>query len=132
MIHVDYADFLSIVRPKETIYVDDGKVSLQILEVRDDEVLCMAKEDGILFGRRSIRISGGSDLESMSSLTRADENDLIKLALGHNFDFVCASLNHRSKDIRYIRDVLGPKGQSISVFVKIDNIDSLHNFKDLI
>ena len=92
----------------------------------------MAKEDGILFGRRSIRISGGSALEAMASLTRADENDLIKLALGNNFDYVCASLNHRSKDIRYIRDVLGPKGENINVLVKIDNLDSLHNFKDLI
>lgn len=28
VVQVDYPDFLSIVRPKETIYIDDGKVSL--------------------------------------------------------------------------------------------------------
>jgi len=68
----------------------------------------------------------------MSGLTRADENDLLTIAINNNFDYVCASLNHRSKDIKYIRDVLGPKGEKINVLVKIDNVEALHNFRDLI
>jgi pyruvate kinase len=39
---------------------------------------------------------------------------------------------YSSKDIKYIRDVMGPKGDKINVFVKIDNLDAIHNFKDLI
>jgi len=101
---------MNAIRPKETIYIDDGAVVLQIAQINDDHVICMAKEDGILHSKRSLRITGGSVLESMSGLTRADENDLLTIAINNNFDYVCASLNHRSKDIKYIRDVLGPKG----------------------
>jgi pyruvate kinase len=133
-INVDYTEITRIVRPKETIYIDDGAISLQVLEVGDYEIKCLVKDDGILKGRKSMRVGGGgnSSLEAIPCLTRTDENDLINIALAENFDFVTASLSYRSKDLKYIRDVLGPKGAGIHVLVKIDNLDALHNFKDLI
>lgn len=38
----------------------------------------------------------------------------------------------RKKDIQHVRDVLGPSGSHINVLAKIDTIESLHNFEEII
>lgn len=38
----------------------------------------------------------------------------------------------KRKDIQHIKDVLGPQGAHIQILAKIDTIEALHNFEDLI
>ena len=81
VIYCDYPEIVKIVRPKETITIDDGKVPLQVLEVQEEGILCLIKENCVLHGRRNIKIAGGTALDAMPTLTRQDETDLITLAV---------------------------------------------------
>lgn len=45
---------------------------------------------------------------------------------------MCASYAMTKSDIQYIRDVLGPKGAYIKVIAKIETIEALHNFEELV
>lgn len=38
----------------------------------------------------------------------------------------------RKADIQHVRDVLGPNGAHIQIFGKVDTIESLHNFEELV
>ena len=71
-------------------------------------------------------------MDAFPAITRADESDIVTLALKYDFDYVCASQTFKSKDLKAIRDVLGPRGSNTNVLVKVDTMDGLHNFKDLV
>jgi pyruvate kinase len=38
----------------------------------------------------------------------------------------------RKKDIQQVKDVLGPSGAHIHILAKIDTVEALHNFEELI
>lgn len=99
------------------------------------------KGGGRLLGRRSIKLTSGKH-ELMPVLNPQDDNDLIHYAIKNSklsltntksdFDIVCLPYAIRRKDIQHVRDVLGPQGQHIQVYAKIDCIESLHNFEELV
>lgn len=47
-------------------------------------------------------------------------------------DFISVPYAIRKKDIQYVRDYLGPARSHIQVFAKIDTVESLHNFEELV
>ena len=49
-----------------------------------------------------------------------------------DFDFVAVPYAVRKKDIQHIKDVLGPNGSHIQILAKIDTVESLHNFEEII
>ena len=49
-----------------------------------------------------------------------------------DFDYICVPYAIRKKDIQHVRDVLGPKGAHIQILAKIDTVESLHNFEELV
>lgn len=57
---------------------------------------------------------------------------MISLALNFNFDYISIGYTTKAADIQYIKDVLGPKGAHINVLAKIDNLESLHRFEELL
>jgi len=76
-------------------------------------------------------------------LTHRDEKDLLNWGLKHSIslsllhllidvDFVCASFALKKGDIQYIRDVLGPKGAHIHVIAKIETLEAIHNFEEIL
>jgi len=38
----------------------------------------------------------------------------------------------RKKDIQQVRDTLGPSGAHLQILAKIDTVESLHNFEELV
>lgn len=38
----------------------------------------------------------------------------------------------KKKDIQNVRDAIGPRGAHIKVMAKIDTVESLHNFEELV
>ena len=52
--------------------------------------------------------------------------------LNLDFDFVSLPQSIRKRDIQHVKDVLGPQGSHIQVLAKIDTIEALHNFEELI
>lgn len=49
-----------------------------------------------------------------------------------DFDFVALPYAIRKKDIQHVRDVLGPTGAHIQILAKVDTVETLHNFEEII
>lgn len=45
---------------------------------------------------------------------------------------MCVPYAIRKRDIQQIRDVLGPAGAHIAVYAKIDTVEAIHNFEELV
>ena len=59
-------------------------------------------------------------------------SELYSYAINNDFDYVCASYAMRAKDIQSIRDCLGPQGAHINIIAKIESLEALHNFEELL
>lgn len=68
----------------------------------------------------------------MPVLHALDEADLVNYAIKQGFDIVSLPYAVRKKDVQYVRDMMGPAGHHIQVYAKIDTIESLHNFEELV
>lgn len=57
----------------------------------------------------------------LPTITEKDENDLVEFGLKHNVDFIALSFARFGDDVDEVRDILGPRGSTIKVIVKIEN-----------
>lgn len=48
------------------------------------------------------------------------------------FDFVSLPFTIRKKDVVHVKNVLGPAGAHIQVLAKINTMESLHNFEEIV
>jgi len=61
-----------------------------------------------------------------------DEEDITEFGLKMNVDMVGAAFVRKASDVEMIRDVLGPKGAHMKILSKIENLEGLHNFDEIL
>ena len=70
-----------------------------------------------------------------------DEDDITEFALGFfksppaislPVDMVGAAFVRKASDVEYIREHLGPKGAHMKIVSKIENLEGLHNFDEIL
>ena len=49
-----------------------------------------------------------------------------------DFDFIVLPYSVRKNDIQHIRDVLGPAGAHIHILAKVNTIEALRNYEEII
>lgn len=67
----------------------------------------------------------------LPALTDKDVSDL-QFGVKNGVDFIAASFVRRPQDVKDIRQALGPKGQNIKIISKIENIEGLENFDQIL
>ena len=61
-----------------------------------------------------------------------DEEDITEFGLKQAVDMVGAAFVRKASDVEMIRDVLGPKGAHMKIISKIENLEGLHNFDEIL
>jgi pyruvate kinase len=67
----------------------------------------------------------------LPALTSKDIEDL-EFGVKNGVDFIAASFTRKAEDVRDIRKVLGPKGSNIKIISKIENLEGLENFDEIL
>jgi pyruvate kinase len=65
-------------------------------------------------------------------LTAKDIDDIQNWAVKHNVDFIAASFVRKASDVDKIREVLGPSGAHIKIICKIENLEGLQNYTEIL
>jgi pyruvate kinase len=129
-IGVDYKELAEDVKPNDTLLLDDGKISLQVLSVHDSEIKCIVKQGGILKNNKGINKLGGG--LSASALTTKDIDD-IKFISNHDFDYVALSFPKEAKDISYARELLTQHGSNAKIIAKMERSEAVfENMEEII
>ena len=113
-----------------TIYVDDGVLSFEVLDVVDDKTLrvrCM--NNGKISSKKGVNLPK-TDVD-LPALSEKDKNDL-RFGVKNNVDMVFASFIRRGSDITSIREVLGQDGKQIQIIAKIENQQGVNNFDEIL
>lgn len=66
------------------------------------------------------------------NLINIDEDFIISEGLEKGVDFISVSFVRKGEDIEYVKDLLSPRGEHIKIIAKIENVEGLENFEDIL
>lgn len=119
-----------MIEPGRTIYVDDGILSFQVLEVVDEKTLrCKCMNNGKISSRKGVNLPKTDvDLPALSEKDKAD----LRFGVKNKVDMVFASFIRSGQDIISIRECLGEEGKGIQIIAKIENQQGVNNFDEIL
>jgi pyruvate kinase len=128
--YVDYKNITKVIQPGRIIYVDDGVLAFDVLEITDDKTIkARARNNGFICSKKGVNLPNTDvDLPALSEKDKAD----LKFGVKNKVDMVFASFIRRAQDIKDIRAVLGEEGKQIQIIAKIENRQGLNNFKEIL
>ena len=129
-IYVSYPNLSADVKVGERIFLDDGKMEVQVVKVLNEkEVKVKVTLGGILNPRKGVNLPD-SDL-TMASLTEKDLKDL-EFILTQRVDWVALSFVRKVADIAELKKIIKANNSKIKVIAKIEMPEALKNLRDII
>lgn len=130
IMYLDYKNISKVIAEGRIIFVDDGVLSFQVLEISDPQTLRVkALNDGKISSHKGVNLPKTNvDLPALSEKDHAD----IRFGVDNKVDIIFASFIRTADDIRAIRKVLGEDGKSIKIIAKIENQQGVNNFDEIL
>jgi len=128
-VYVDYQNIVNVVKKGERVLIDDGLISCLVIEVGDNYLKTIIENTGKLGTKKGCNLPGIK--VDLPALTKRDKEDLA-FGVKNGVDFIAASFVRKKADVEDIRKELGKKGSNIKIISKIENLEGLENFDDIL
>ncbi len=127
---VSYKGLAEDLNPGDIVLLDDGYVSVKVLEINGQDIICEIMNSGYMKDRRGVNVPGVTlNFEFMSE---KDKNDII-WACENNLDFIAASFIRNEKDMKEILEVVaGQNDTHIQIVPKIESQEGVQNFDEIL
>jgi pyruvate kinase len=129
LVSTSYEGLPRDVKRGDMILIDDGKIELKVVEVRDIDVVCKVIYGGPLKPRKGINLPFSK--VSAPSLTEKDLADL-EFGLKHQVDWVALSFVRKAADIEILRDIINRNKSNTRIVAKIEKPEALENIDAII
>ncbi|KQN96264.1 pyruvate kinase [Paenibacillus sp. Leaf72] len=129
-IHVNYSELPLVVKPGNTILLDDGLIDLEVASVEATEVHCTIVNGGLIKPRKGVNLPG-----IRTTLPGVTERDIrhIHFGIQQNIDIIAPSFVRRAEDILEIRELLQAHGAGhVQIISKIENEEGVVNLDSII
>ncbi|HOI95469.1 MAG TPA: pyruvate kinase [Syntrophobacter fumaroxidans] len=128
-VSVSFSPLPRVVRPGDTLYLNDGLIQVDVDRVRENDVDCRVVVGGELRSCKGLNLPG-IDL-GISAFTEHDHNCL-KFALENGVDAVSQSFVESPEDIRAVRNAAAALGYRPFIIAKIERSRALDHLDDII
>lgn len=129
-IYVSYPNLTKDVQPGERIFIDDGKMEVQVVRILNEkEVLVSVTLGGVLLPKKGVNLP--DSVLSMPSLTEKDLAD-VDFIVEQNLDWLALSFVRRPEDIIDLKEIIAGRNSKIKVIAKIEMPEALKNLRDII
>ena len=125
----DYKGSLKEIKIGSFIYVDDGNISLKVIQRFDNYLKAEVVIPGVLKENKGINIPD-IDLK-FENLTKKDKDDLL-FGIKNKVDYVAQSFVRNKKDIKNIREFLRGSGLNCKIIAKIENREGIKNIDEIL
>lgn len=129
IVSTGYSGLPKDVRIDDKILLDDGRLSLRVLEAGDHEVLTEVVHGGTLSNNKGINLPGVA--VGVPVLSEKDIEDL-RWALNENVDWIALSFVRRASDIEPVREVMTSVGVTLPVVAKIEKPQAVAHLEAII
>lgn len=129
IIPIDYKYPLSDIKTGTHLYIDDGNISLKVLDSTIDHLMLEVVIPGILKEKKGVNIP---DIElRFKGLTQKDKID-IQFGIKNKVDYIAQSFVRNKDDILQICDVVKPQLPSCQIVAKIENRQGINNIDEIL
>ena len=125
----DYEGSLTPIKIGTYIYIDDGKIVLQVKSKDKKRLKVKVIIGGTLHDNKGINIPAAK-LE-FEGLTAKDKKD-VKVGIKHNVDCISQSFVRSVADLNALKNIVKPKNPHIHIFAKIESREALPNLSEII
>ena len=117
------------VKKGDPILIDDGKIRLEVIEVKGNDVLTKVIEGGTISNSKGINLPGVA--VNVPAMSDKDEADLI-WALDNDCDLIALSFVRSAKDIEDVHKIMDKKGKRLPIVAKIEKPQAVENLADIL
>ncbi|MCM3759667.1 pyruvate kinase [Alkalihalobacillus oceani] len=129
-ISITYPGLIDDVHPGSKILLDDGLIGLEVVEIRDEEIVTKILNSGTLKNKKGVNVPNVS--VNLPGITEKDAAD-IKFGIEQGVDFIAASFVRRATDVLEIRELLERhNGTDIHIIPKIENQEGVDNINEIL
>jgi pyruvate kinase len=111
------------------ILLSDGRLSLKVLKIQGDDVLCEVVDGGMLGEHQGINLPGA--VLSAPSLTSKDKKDLA-FGLSAGVDAVAISFVRSAADVRAVKKIIAKSGSDTPVIAKLEKPQAIENLEEIL
>lgn len=130
MISCSYEKLPTSVQPGSVILMADGSVSCEVLECKKDHVVTKVLNNAVIGEKKNMNLPNVK--VDLPCIGKKDENDILNFAIPQGCNFIAASFVQSADDVRTIRNILGLRGRQIKIIPKIENVEGLKNFDEIL
>ncbi|MGB9823913.1 MAG: pyruvate kinase [Candidatus Hydrothermia bacterium] len=123
--HAPLANVIHNLKPHDTILLADGTVELEVVEVKEDEIITVVRIGGEISSHKGINIP--NRMQNISCITEKDISDL-EAGISAGVKMFALSFVGSPDDIVKARKLAESMGSDIFVISKIERAEALDNF----
>jgi pyruvate kinase len=127
-----YQSLATSVKQGQMILVADGSLVLTVLscDPTAGEVECRIENNAVIGERKNMNLPGVH--VDLPTCTEKDINDIQNFACKYDLDFIAASFVRKASDVEFIRSKLGDKDGQIKIISKIENLEGMENYPEIL
>ena len=111
------------------ILIDDGKVTVEVIEVKGSDVITKVIEPGAVSNNKGINLPGVA--VSVPALSEKDIEDL-RWGLRAGADFIALSFVRSAEDIKDVHKIMDEEGIRLPVIAKIEKPQAVANIAQIV
>ena len=116
-------------KPGDRILIDDGKVTVEVVEVKGNDVVTKVIEPGAVSNNKGINLPGVA--VSVPALSEKDKEDL-RWGLAAGADFIALSFVRNAADIKDVHAIMDEVGIRRPVIAKIEKPQAVDNLQEIV
>src|SRR3954454_6357862 len=124
-----YKDLANDARVGDRLLIDDGKLSLTVVDVQGPDVYCLVLEGGPVSNNKGLSLPGVA--VSVPALSDKDAEDL-RFALSLGVDFVALSFVRHARDVDLVREIMRQEDVEVPVIAKLEKPEAVENLEAIV
>ena len=113
----------------DRILIDDGKVTVEVIEVKGSDVITKCIQPGFVSNNKGINLPGVA--VSVPAMSEKDEDDL-RWGLRAGADFIALSFVRNAADVKVVHAIMEEVGIRVPVIAKIEKPQAVANLEEII
>lgn len=126
---VTYRNLAQDVKEGTQIMLDDGLISMKVVERTETDVICVVENGGVIKNRKGVNVPGTH--LSMPYMSTQDREDIL-FGIQEGFDFIAASFCRSAQDVMEIRRLLDENNSDIRIIAKLENREGVNNVGEIL